>query len=289
MTKTKVLIFHTGYEDYLKFNCEITSKKNEIVIIGDESVSNLSKINNVEFVNYEKYINDEKIKYLKSYFKPYNTVDEKYVWLWYLRIFITKLFMDDYKVSKIFHIDSDNILLENINDFIFEKDNAYLVNNDFGNPFAMTASIHSSLLRNDFFNQFIKLYEDIFINKTKFKLIEEKIKFHEENGGGGICDMTLFYLLEKLNLIKVQNLMLPVKTRSNNEFIFMNNLNNPLGYDSRYQYKKSYKGIVKIYKEKNEFTIFDSTKNKHVNIANVHFQGKAKKYLNKKALQKYLT
>ena len=169
MKSTKVLIFHTGYEDYLKFNCEITSKKNEVVIIGDESVSNLSKINNVEFVNYEKYLNNEKIKYLKSYFKSYNTVDEKYVWLWYLRIFITKLFMDDYKVNEIFHIDSDNILLENINDFIFEKDNAYLINNDFGNPFKMTASIHSSLLTNDFFNQFIKLYEDIFINKTKFK------------------------------------------------------------------------------------------------------------------------
>ena len=41
MKSTKVLIFHTGYEDYLKFNCEITSKKNEVVIIGDESVSNL--------------------------------------------------------------------------------------------------------------------------------------------------------------------------------------------------------------------------------------------------------
>ena len=32
MTGTKVVIFHTNYQEYLKNNCEITSKNNEIVM-----------------------------------------------------------------------------------------------------------------------------------------------------------------------------------------------------------------------------------------------------------------
>ena len=50
MTDTKVVIFHTNYQEYLKVNCEVTSKNNEIVIIGDSSVSSLSSINNVELL-----------------------------------------------------------------------------------------------------------------------------------------------------------------------------------------------------------------------------------------------
>jgi hypothetical protein len=289
MKETKVLIFHTGYSDYLKYNCEITSQTNKIILIGDEEVKSLSKINNVDFVNFKNYLENDEIKYLKSYFKPYNSTDEKYVWLWYLRVFITKLFMEENQIQNIFHIDSDNILFENINNLAFSEDNAYLVSNNFDNPFHMTASIHSSLLNTNFFNEFVKLYDDIFISKNKFHLIEEKIKYHQTTGSGGICDMTLFYLLEKLELVKVQNLMLPILSLDNEKFIFMNDINDPEGYHQKKQYKMNYKGLIKTYKNKknSNVSIFDRYDENFINVANIHYQGKAKRFLNQQALNKF--
>lgn len=289
MTGTKVVIFHTNYQEYLKNNCEITSKNNEIVIVGDSSVSSLSSMNNVEFVDYTKYLNHYTIEEFKKYFKPYNTTKEEFVWLWYLRVFITGLFMEDYNLDKIFHIDSDNILLSNVNDLLIDEENGYLISNNFDNPQHMTASIHSSLLSRNFFSEFIQLYEDLFLNKSKFELIEKKILFHEENGGGGICDMTLFYLLNNLDLINVKNLMLPIKNNVGDEIVFMNDLNDPEGYESSKQYKENFRGMIKILNNKdlNKFQIFDELNMKNIDIANIHFQGKAKKYLNNRAIKKY--
>ena len=60
----------------------------------------------------------------------------------------------------------------------------------------MSASIHSSLINSEFCNEFTKLFQGIYIDKTKFQLIEDKIKYHnEKNVAGGICDMTLYFLL----------------------------------------------------------------------------------------------
>ena len=42
------------------------------------------------------------------------------------------------------------------------------------------------------------LKRNIFVNKSKLNLIQHKIDFHKKNGGGGICDMTFFYLMDKL-------------------------------------------------------------------------------------------
>ena len=57
----------------------------------------------------------------------------------------------------------------------------------------MSGSIHSGLLNKEFFNKFEDLYSDIFINKSKYHLIENKVKFHQNFGNGGISDGTLFY------------------------------------------------------------------------------------------------
>ena len=47
--------------------------------------------------------------------------------------------------------------------------------------------------------------------------------------------------------------------------------------------------FIKILKNKdlNKYQIFDELNMKNIDIANIHFQGKAKKYLNNKAIKKY--
>ncbi len=65
------------------------------------------------------------------------------------------------------------------------------------------------------------LYEDIFINKSKFNLIKDKINHHKSNPGG-VCDMTLYHYIVKFGLVDMQNLMDPVEI-DGKKFVFINN------------------------------------------------------------------
>ena len=158
-----VVIFHHGYKPYLKINCQITAENNKVILLGDPSLEKLSKISNVEFVNTDDIINKEKIDYFKNHFINYNTVNEKSVWLWYLRVFILGQFLEEYKIDKIFHVDSDNILLKDINQYTFKEDNAYCISKNW-QEFNMSASIHSGLLNSNFFKQFENLFYNLFIS-----------------------------------------------------------------------------------------------------------------------------
>ena len=71
MNKFKIpcVIVHTGYKSYLKHNLEITSKNNEVFVIGDLSLKKLENINsNIKFINIEKY---ESINAIKEYEKGF--------------------------------------------------------------------------------------------------------------------------------------------------------------------------------------------------------------------------
>lgn len=56
-----VVIVHQGYKDYLKYNLEITSEKNKVFIIGDESLRVLEN-NNVELCDIKNYLETEIVK-----------------------------------------------------------------------------------------------------------------------------------------------------------------------------------------------------------------------------------
>lgn len=272
------IIVHRGYKPYLKFNLEITSKNNKIFLIGDSSVSNLASINcNIEFINIQDFERREKILELRKYFVNYNTQSDDIEWMNFERVFIIQDFMFERGYSKIFHLDSDNILLKNINDFKFKNSIAYCIPS-FQNNYRMDSSIHCGLLDNNFFNEFEKLYIDLYINKNKFHLIEKKINYHKVNNvRGGITDMTLYYLLNNLKIINPQNLMQPFKDKNDDEFIFINNLNLAEGFYDLNNFEMKRKKI-KIF---NGNSVYDLSNSKKIKIANIHFQGSSKKHLNR--------
>ena len=272
------LIIHKGYKPYLKSNLEITSKNNKIYIIGDSTIQKLEKINeNITFINIKEYENNSTIKSLKKSYINYSTNNSIFEWECFQRPFIMQQFAKEQNYEKVFHIDSDNILLININSLIFEKEIAYCVPS-FQDNLRMDSSIHCGLLSEKFFENYKKLYIDIFENKSKFDLIENKIHHHKKNNlKGGICDMTFYYLLQKLNMIYPQNLLAPIKNDKGDEFIFINNLNTPVGFFSLNNFKTNSKNLIKIYKGN---LVKDIVNNKFIRIANIHFQGKSKKYLN---------
>ena len=279
-----VAIIHYGYKDYLKTNLEISSKFNNIYLIGDKSLEKLGNIKNVNFINIEKYDKLINNKYYDNFIN-YSSNYKNFEWLCFKRVFILKLFLEDNKIDKIFHMDSDNILLYNINDYKFKKDIAYCLSKNYHKN-RMSCSIHCSLLNVNFCNKFTELYEDIYINKLKSHLIKNKIKYHLKNKifvNGGICDMTLYYLLNSEKIIDVENLLKP-----NDEYVFINNINNGEGDTNKNQYLMINK-IIKLFKNKKNKKLFilDNINKKYHFIFNIHFQGCAKKLLNKN-LVKYL-
>ena len=272
------VIVHRGFKPYLKYNLEITSKNNKVFLIGDESVSNLASISdNIEFVNIEEYETRKRIIDLKNNFVNYNTQPQDIEWMNYERVFIIHDFILERNYKQIFHLDSDNVLLKNINDFKFDNTNAYCIPS-FQDNYRMDSSIHCGLLDREFFFEFEKLYSDLYITKNKFYLIEKKIGYHKKNNiRGGITDMTLYYLIQKLEKIKTQNLMQPFKSKDDEEFVFINNFNLAEGFYDFNNFEMRRKKI-KLYDGN---SVNDLINLKIIKIANIHFQGTSKKYLNR--------
>lgn len=269
-----VVIIHRTYKDYLKVNLEITGINNKIYLIGDSSIEHLGNLNNVTFININKYENIPLIvKSLKN-FVNYSSNPKNFEWICFERVFILKFFMEEYKLESVFHIDSDNILLDNVNNFEFNKKIAYIVNKNFS-EYSMCSSIHCGLLNQEFCEKFIELYNDLYINKSKFYLIKDKINYHSRNGVlGGICDMTLYYLLEKKKMIEVQNLLTPINGK-----VFINHINNGQGKESEEQFTLNKNNKIDIKNVNGKYIIYDKINKQNLQLNNIHFQGGAKKLI----------
>ena len=275
-----IVIVHKGYKDYLKYNLEITSQNNKIYLIGDNSLKTLESFENVKFIEIDKYLDNNKIKLFSNNFTNYSTNNKEYELFCFLRILIIKLFMEEYKLEKVFHLDSDNILFYNIADYPFEKEIAY----QFGynkNKFSMTDSIHNGLINMDFCKQFEKLYEQIYITKEKYSYIQGKIDYHNRKifSGGGICDMTFYYIMRKNKLVDVQDLCRP-KIINGKKYIFIDNVNNGMDVESKHKYVTSNNYILIKKDENNQPYVIDKKSKEKYNIFNIHFQGGSKKLLN---------
>lgn len=270
-----VVYVHSGNQNYLRTSLEITGLKNNVILIGDENNKNLKKLNNIEFINQKELLKNSNIHKYKSYFTNYSTNPEYFEWLCFQRIFLIYELFKKLNISTIFHSDSDNVLLRDVNSIKFENSNCYLIPIN-QTEFDMVGSIHSSVLNKHFCEEFITLYEDIYINKTKFDLIAKKIEFHEKNNlKGGICDMTFYYLLSQY--LDVQNLFLNTQLKNSDISIFIHDFKSSSGPNGQNTFLKNSKNI-KIFKH---YKVFDKINNEFLYLNNIHFQGISKKYLNK--------
>ncbi len=278
------LIIHTGYQPYLKYNLEITSKYNNVYLIGDDSVRFLENDNeNITFIDIKIFQKSKKIELYKNNFINYSSNSFEFEWFCFERVLLIESFIKKFNLERIFYLDSDNVMLTGINNFNFTNSSAYIIPTN-QEQFGMAGSIHAGLIDLEFCSKFSQLYEDIYINKSKFNLIESKINYHKSNNiPGGICDMTLYFLMYKQNLIKPQNLLEPFYDKKNEEYIFMNNYNYSDGYFGKNNFEMK-KGKIRIYRNN---LVYDIVNNKKVKIANIHFQGAGKKYLNRYTKYKF--
>lgn len=275
MKKISCVMMVDYYSKYMKTSLNITSKYNHIYLLGTSQLKSLEN-ENITFVNIEKYNNLEFTKKIKENFVNYGAKDDKSEIFWLSRVPKLKQFMIDFNLESIFMIDSDNILLFDINKYPYTQKNSLCISKNWS-PHHQAASIHSALLSQDFCNEYEKLYLDIFINKSKFYLIESKIEYHKNNPGG-IADMTLYYHLFNEDILSFDNLYEPIII-DGEKSVFINNFSTSEGYEFQQQYEL-HKKYLKIYNKNKTNYIYDEKNREYLKLLNIHYQGKAKKNLN---------
>ena len=274
-----IVIFHTrGNQAYFQSCVNNNAKNNIVYLIGDDS-NKFTFINNPNVHFY--HINDlvtEEAKQFEACFTNYSSNDHNYEMYCYLRIFYLKTFIEKTGKQWVFHIDSDCIILGDINNIFSEPLSISYSIQNMKNKFHMVGSVHNALINLEFCNTFIKLCFDIYQNKSKFELINKKLEWHKQNNvPGGICDMTLYYLLHSEKLLhSVIDLNLPIKV-NNEEFIFDHNISDSYGYLGEDTYEKL-DGIKVICRQENNF-FFKNKQGMPIRTISIHFQGSAKRIL----------
>ena len=275
MKKISCVMMVDYYHKYMKTSLSITSRYNHVYLLGTPQFKSLES-KNITFVDIENYNNLEFTKKIKDNFVNYGAKDDKSEIFWLSRVPKLKQFMSDFNLDSIFMIDSDNILLFDINEYHFTEKNSLCISKNWS-PHHHAASIHSALLNQEFCDEYEKLYLDIFINKSKFYLIEQKIEYHKNNPGG-IADMTLYYHLFNEKIISFDNLYEP-KIINGEKSVFINNFSTSEGYEFQDQYELN-KKYLKIYNKNKTNYIYDEKNREYLKLLNIHYQGKAKKNLN---------
>jgi len=282
MSKIPVVIFHFGNQKYLEKCVEINSKKNFVYLIGNDTNENLFKNNkNVKHIHVKNLDNGE-VNRLKRCFVNYSTHDVSYEIKCFLRVFYLKQLMLTTGINTFFHLDSDCIVFEKIEDIFSSHEN---INNAYSlqkfsqekNPYHMVGCIHNGLINIELCNKFINLCFDIYENKSKMDLINSKILFHKiRKIGGGICDMTIFYLLFSEKMCEVFDLNEKLLVNGE-DCVFDHNVNDSYGFLGEDTYKME-NGIKKIIKNDDKFYFFTND-DKLVRALSIHYQGGAKNLL----------
>ena len=284
MEEIPIVIFHVGSQEYFKRCVKINSEKNKIYVIGDDSNKDLFRENpNVTHI-HKKSLNEDEVNEFSNCFINYSTNDRQHELNCFLRIFYLKQLMLLTGRDKFFHLDSDCIILDSVTDVFDSLQDikiGYSVQKyaQESNIHHMVGSVHGSLLNLDFCDAFIELCFDIYQTKVKYHLIEPKVNWHRDNNHpGGVCDMTLYYLLYSEKLVNVEDLN--QQHYINNEpCVFDHAVYNAYGYLGQRTYKASDEhGKKKLIKREGKY-YFETINGDLVRALSIHFQGEWAKWI----------
>jgi len=277
-----IVIIHLGNQSYFQECVKINSTKNPVFVLGDYQNAN-TFTNTITHINCDT-LDFPELQQFRQHFTNYSTNSASFELICFVRIFYLKRFMEMHKIDRIFHVDSDCIVFDNVTELykhIFGssrniKGIAYSKNID-PNPHHMVGCVHNAFLTLEFCNHFIQLCFDIYVNKSKYDLIEPKIRWHRENNiGGGICDMTLYYLLFSENILEMRDLN-EVIIIDGEKCTFDHNINIGYGYLGNDTFKMG-KRIKNLTYNNGAPYAMDNTGQK-IRLLSLHFSGVAKSIL----------
>jgi hypothetical protein len=179
-------------------------------------------------------------------------------------------------LHRIVHVDSDCVFLTSANelaDAFSEIDCGLSIQQLPDQPFHMAACIHNSFLTLEFCEVFIQLCYDVYQNKSKFSLIEPKIKWHQDNRiPGGICDMTLCYIIWGQDMVPNLTDLNETRLYNNDLCVFDHNIQSPYGFAGPFTYMVLPNGMKSVTVKDGKF--YATTVNKEqIRLLTMHFQG----------------
>lgn len=276
-----VVIQHLGDQLYF-INCvNINAKYNNIIVIGNETNIRLFKNPKVQHVHMNTLYSEDEDAF-RNYWSNYSSNSEIFEFLCFQRIFVLKQLMLKRGFKKVFYLDSDCLLLENTKTLLNAFGNidcaVSVVKSD--KPYNMTACIHNSILTVEFCDVFIQLCKDIYQNKSKYHLIKNKWDWHRSsNTPGGICDMTLYYLIVLYKM--VPNICDLNETRifKNEICVFDHNVSIAYGFlgDHTFQLNSDNSSKIVIRGGYHYYALLHT--NQPIRLLSIHYQGNSKVYL----------
>jgi len=265
-----IVLVHIGNPDYLHATiARLRRISSKIVLIGDDS----NRTANVDLHVNAQTLRTPELDAFEQAFVNHSTNRADIERFCFSRVFLLRAWMETTGLRTCVYLDSDCVLLRPPEE-LFRSGLAY-VYNDYASddPARMAATIHVSCLTYDFCRAFERLCYDVYVSKTRFDLIEPKIRYHQETGApGGICDMTFYYLLTKeLPVAKLLD-------QQTDGSCFDDNLNDSLGFQGKSTFVlRDGRKVLRRIGSTVEALCADG---QWVRMNNLHFQGGAKQYIN---------
>ena len=294
------VIVHIGDSFYLRDIVELNAKSNPVVILGCEKNAYLKTIPNVTHFDYKLFMTPYADRMREHFYalekglekNILNDVDPTFStfsngtcqFLWMLRVFLLKQFMEKANLTRIFHTDSDCFMFENATDLAQHLElgtRSAITIEKIHDDIHMVGSIHNAFLTLDFCNAFLQLYEDIYINQSKRYLLTKMVDaFLTGKNHGNVCDMTLYYLLWKEKLVEIVDLTEPFVYKEE-PCVFDLNVKNPSGFLGPHTYfQRNYlthtmKAISYENKKVYQFTV----RSEIIRLLSAHFNADAKHFI----------
>ena len=271
-----IVVIHEGNQPYVRKCLEETLRHNpnNVILLGDDTNVSMCKEIGVKHIHINSLPVSEQRVLFTEHFVNYSSNSYLFEMRCFLKYFRLFEFMDTYKVDKVVHLDSDAALLCNLNVWQHIENGLNIPKERKEAPLRMSNSDHTAVKTIEYVRKFIELCNDIYVTKKKHYLIEEKVNYHKKVPGG-ICDMTVCYLLN-ITEKNVSNLFDPSSSTCGG--VTMNHIGCSEGYLGLKQYEIN-NGLLSIYLENNRYYLYDTIRKKHQLLLNLHFQGTSKNLL----------
>jgi hypothetical protein len=293
--KIPVVIHHEGgCQDYFVNCVKANAKYNNIILIGDSVNEKLfCNVPNVEHVHASSLVSQDMIEFEK-YFKNYSFMPEDFEKKCFLRAFYVRELLRKKSLERVFYVDSDCVVLTDV-DKLFKKLShvveGYSVQKYMQkeNPHHKVGCIHNALLTQTICDEYIRLCMNIYKSGDKFHLIKEKWELHQETKVGGICDMTLWFLLlqqrhvDSTPITDFNDLVMI----DGEDCVFDHNIGDSYGYAGVNTYKMgdnpdvSPWGVTKMITKRQGKYYVMTQDGREIRLLSIHYQGGSKAGLGK--------
>ncbi len=275
-----VFVVHNGKQKYLRYCIEVAEKYgNDIYLIGNEkSIA----------IKPEKFISDDmEMPLFNEFLKRYVHLSpslENFEILCFKRYFQLLYVTENYNEESFWLIDSDVLLLYNLNNFESELkirfyDNALWTPKQSEYAWLSSAGISYWTVKSlqSFVSFIISTYSE---NLPK---LQEKWSNHlSTNTPGGICDMTLLYLWSKKRESKTYNIynsFMDFEIIDDNNITLNNNVKILNSTESPAIVTIPFANIKKVFFINNKYYIRTKSDLKYYPVRSLHFQGNSKVFM----------